>query len=80
MRILRDTAYLYATHDRSPDNTCFAMDDRGIRSSPDLANWPHECILRPEQTYHGQPDAKCCAVNAIDRDGSCYFYLLARVA
>ena len=74
VRIFNDTAYLYATHDRSPDNTFFAMDDWWIWSSPDLVNWTHECTIRPEQTYHGKPDASCWAGDAIDRGGAYYYY------
>ncbi|MCE5278042.1 MAG: family 43 glycosylhydrolase [Planctomycetaceae bacterium] len=74
VRIYDGRAYLYATHDKSPDNTSFVMDDWWIWSSPDLVRWTHECSIRPEQTYYGRPDSSCWAVDAIARGGRHYFY------
>jgi beta-xylosidase len=74
IRIYNDCAYLYATHDKGPDYKGFTMDDWWIWSSPDLVYWKHECTLRPEQTYYGQPDSSCWAVDAMERDGNHYFY------
>ncbi|MCE5328246.1 MAG: family 43 glycosylhydrolase [Planctomycetaceae bacterium] len=74
IRIYDDTAYLYATHDKSPDNHAFVMDDWWIWSSRDLVNWVHESSVRPQDTYYGKPDASCWAVDAIARGGKHYFY------
>lgn len=74
VRIFDDKAYLYATHDRGPDNTTFAMDDWWIWSSDDLVKWQHESTILPEQTYYGRRDASCWAVDAMDRNGKYYFY------
>ena len=74
VRIYNDRAYLYATHDKSPDNTGFVMEDWWVWSSPDLVEWEHECTIRPEQTYYGQPDRSCWAVDAMERDGKYYLY------
>ncbi len=74
IRIHGDRAYLYATHDKSPDNPGFVMDDWWIWSSPDLVKWTHECTIGPENTYFGKPDSSCWAVDAIERNGRHYFY------
>ena len=74
VRIYDDHAYLYATHDKSPENTDFVMEDWWIWSSPDLVNWRHECTIRPEETYFGQPDSSCWAGDAMERDGKHFFY------
>jgi hypothetical protein len=74
IRIYNDRAYLYATHDKSPANRDFVMDDWWIWSSTDLVNWHHECTLSPEGTYYGQPDSSCWAVDAIERSGKHFLY------
>lgn len=74
VRIFNDKAYLYATHDQSPDSTGFVMGDWWVWSSPDLVTWAHECTLRPEETYYGKPWQSCWAVDAIGRDGKFYLY------
>lgn len=74
VRIYNERAYLYTTHDRSPDNTQFVMDDWWIWSSPDLVHWSMEGSIKPEETYYRKPDQNCWAVDAIGRGGSYYFY------
>lgn len=74
VRIYNDKAYLYATHDKSPNNKGYIMEDWWIWSSPDLVEWTHECTIRPEETYLGQPYSSCWAVDAIERNGKHYFY------
>lgn len=74
VRVYDGRAYLYATHDHSPENTGFVMHDWWIWSSPDLVDWQHECTLHPAETYYGQPDASCWAVDAIERNGRHYLY------
>lgn len=74
IRIYNDRAYLYATHDKSPESKGFVMDDWWIWSSPDLVDWQHECTIRPEDTYYGQPDPSCWAVDAMEKNGKHYFY------
>lgn len=74
IRIYNDRAYLYATHDKSAQSTKFVMDDWWIWSSDDLVNWKHEWTLRPEETYYGQPDSSCWAVDEMERDGKHYLY------
>ncbi|MEI6972131.1 MAG: family 43 glycosylhydrolase [bacterium] len=74
VRIYGDRAYLYATHDKSPQSPGFVMDDWWIWSSPDLVAWTHECTIRPENTYYGKPDSNCWAVDSIARNGKHYLY------
>lgn len=74
IRAYHDRAYPYATHDRSPANRDFVMDDWWIWSSADLVDWRHECSLPPEGTYNGKPDTNCWAMNAIERDGEHYLF------
>ena len=74
IHIFEGRAYLYATHDRSIENTRFAMDEWGVWSSDDLVNWTLESILKPEDTYIGRPYDQCWATDAAYRDGKYYFY------
>lgn len=74
VRIFNDRAWLYATHDKSPDSTTFVMEDWWVWSSPDLVNWTHECTLRPEDTYIGPGFTSCWATDAAERNGRYYWY------
>ena len=44
------TYYAYATHDFSPNNTGFKMDDWSVWSSPDLVSWELADTLYPNAT------------------------------
>lgn len=74
VRIFDDRAYLYASHDASPENRGFVMNDWWVWQSDDLCNWSHACTIRPEQTYIGAPCDRCWATDAAERDGRFYFY------
>ena len=74
IHIFNGRAYLYATHDRSPGNQKFAMDDWWCWSSDDLVNWKLESVLKPEQTYLGRPFDECWATDAAQRNGKYYWY------
>lgn len=74
VRVYGDKVYLYATHDYSFENQGFRMDDWWVWSSSDLLKWNHECTLKPEETYFGQPCGACWATDAISRNGKYYFY------
>jgi beta-xylosidase len=74
IRIYDDVAYLYATHDKSPECKRFTMEDWWIWSSRDLVTWKHECTIQPEETYFRKPDASCWAVDSIYYQGRYYFY------
>lgn len=74
IHIFNDTAYLYATHDRSMENKAFAMDDWWVWSSVDLVNWTLESVLKPGETYIGKPFDQCWATDAAHRNGQYYWY------
>ena len=74
VRIYDDVAWLYATHDASPSNTDFTMNDWQIWRSDDLVDWQMKGTLRPEQTYFGKPSTQCWATDAISRNGKYYLY------
>ena len=74
IHIFNDTAYVYASHDKSSDNTSFIMEDWWIWSSPDLVTWKKESVLKPEQTYINQPFNGCWATDVAYRNGHYYWY------
>ena len=73
VHIFNGKAYLFSTHDRSPGQPIFTMDDWRIFSSDDLLNWKLEYTLRPEDTFLGK-NAECYATDAAERNGKYYFY------
>lgn len=73
IHIFQDRAYLYASHDESPENTGFRMKDWAIYSSPDLVHWELESFFRPEDTYIGSTTC-CWAVDAAEKNGRFYYY------
>ena len=74
IRIFGGRAWMYASHDRSPTNPTWRMDDWWVWSSDDLVNWTKESILKPETTYWGKPSDTCWATTAATRAGKYYFY------
>ncbi len=77
VRVFNGRVYLYATHDASPKNKGFRMNDWWVWSSDDLVNWKLGSILKPEQTYIGKPFSDCWATDAATRDGKYYWYFSA---
>jgi arabinoxylan arabinofuranohydrolase len=73
IHIHNDRAYLYASHDASPDNDTFVMKDWQVFSSADLLHWEHESTLKPEETYIGKPIDGCWATDAVEKDGKHYW-------
>ena len=74
IHIFNDTAYVYASHDKSIDNDKFIMEDWWVWSSPDLVNWTKRSILNPKDTYIGKEFSRCWATDAAYRNGNYYFY------
>ncbi len=74
IRIIDGKAYLSATHDKSPDNTTFVMEDWWLWSSDDLVDWELVSVLRPEDTYIGRPFSDCWATDFVERNGKYYWY------
>ena len=69
IRVFDGRAYLYATHDASPDNKYFQMHDWCVLSSPDLVSWTYECTLKPKDTYIGKPFDQCWATDCMHAHG-----------
>lgn len=76
IHIFGDTAYLYASHDKSAENTDFVMEDWQVWSSTDLVNWQLRSTLSPKQTYlRDQPGfASAWATDVAERNGRYYWY------
>ncbi|GAA4814673.1 family 43 glycosylhydrolase [Litoribaculum gwangyangense] len=74
IHIFNDTAYVYASHDKSIKNDKFIMEDWWVWSSPDLVNWTRRSVLKPEDTYIGKEFSRCWATDAAYRNGNYYFY------
>ena len=72
-----DRAYVYATHDFSPENKKFLMKDWWVWSSPDLVHWKQESILKPEETFLKRPFDDCWATTAAAKNGKYYWYFSA---
>lgn len=73
IHIFNDKAYLYASHDFSPENRGFDMRDWQVWSSDDLMQWQLESTLKPEDTYIGKPSDNCWATDAVEKDGIYYW-------
>lgn len=76
-RVYNGRVYLYCTHDYSPKNTGFRMDDWIEWSSADLVHWKHETTLLPQQTFLVKPFSDCWATAAAARNGRYYWYFSA---
>ena len=78
IRIIDGKAYLSASHDKSPDNDSFIMEDWWLWSSTDLVTWKLEYILKPEETYIGKAFQGCWAPDIVKRNGKFYWYFSER--
>ena len=78
IRIIDNKAYLAASHDKSKENTSFIMEDWWLWSSEDLVSWKLECILKPQDTYIGNPFQGCWATDIAKRNGKYYWYFSER--
>ncbi|WP_298495958.1 family 43 glycosylhydrolase [uncultured Algibacter sp.] len=74
IHIFNDTAYVYASHDKSIDNKKFIMEDWWVWSSPDLVNWTKRSVLNPKDTYIGKDFSRCWATDAAYKNGKYYWY------
>ncbi|NNC38912.1 MAG: hypothetical protein EX271_13120 [Acidimicrobiales bacterium] len=74
IRIFDGKAYLYATHDKSAQNTTFIMEDWWVWSSVDLVNWTKESVLEPKDTYIGKDFKSAWATDVAEKDGKYYWY------
>lgn len=74
IHIFKDTAYVYASHDKSINNTKFIMEDWWVWSSPDLVNWTKRSTLKPKDTYIGKEFQSCWATDVGEKNGKYYWY------
>ncbi len=74
IHIFKDTAYVYASHDKSIKNDKFIMEDWWIWSSPDLVNWTKRSVLNPKETYIGKDYSRCWATDVGEKDGKYYWF------
>lgn len=77
IRVFNGRVYLYATHDASPKNATYRMNDWWVWSSEDLVHWEQVSVLRPEQTFLRRAFSDCWATDAAKRNGHYYFYFSA---
>lgn len=75
--IYGDTAYLYATHDFSPESENFVTKDWWVWSSTDLVKWRHDGTLRPEDTFVRRASDECWAGFCASKNGKYYWYFSA---
>ena len=73
VKIFDDVAYLYASHDVSPDNSDYLMRDWQVWSSKDLRRWTKEASIDPADFYTGPTDT-AWAIDVASRGGKCYLY------
>ena len=74
IHIFNDTAYVYASHDKSINNDKFIMEDWWIWSSPDLINWTKRSVLNPKNTYIAKDFTRCWATDVGYKNGKYYWY------
>jgi len=74
IHIFKDTAYVYASHDKSINSKEFIMEDWWIWSSPDLVNWTKRSVLNPKDTYIGKDFKSCWATDVGTKNGKYYWY------
>ncbi len=76
IHIFGDTAYLYASHDKSSRNDEFIMEDWQVWSSDDLVHWTLRSTLYPHQTYlRDQPGfASAWATDVAEKNGQYFWY------
>lgn len=74
VRVYDNEVYMYSTHDASPQNTSFVMNDWRVWHTTDLVNWEMVSVLTPEETYFEKPSRQCWATDAARREGRYYFY------
>jgi arabinoxylan arabinofuranohydrolase len=77
VRIFDDQIYLYATHDYSPENKGYRMQNWWVWRTDDLVHWEQVSVLKPEQTFLARPFEECWATDAGMRNGQFYFYFSA---
>jgi arabinoxylan arabinofuranohydrolase len=75
--IYGDTAFLYATHDFSPDSKKFVTKDWWVWSSTNLVDWQHVGTLKPEETFLKRASDECWAGFGARKNGKYFWYFSA---
>lgn len=74
IRIFNNKAYLFASHDKAPNNEFYGMYDWWVWSSSDLVHWTMEFNLFPKDMWCGATN-NSWAVDGAFRNGNVYFYV-----
>jgi arabinoxylan arabinofuranohydrolase len=74
IHIFNNKAYLFASHDRNPNDKFYSMHDWWVWSSSDLVNWKMEFNLFPKDMWVGATN-NSWAVDGAERNGKHYFYV-----
>lgn len=74
IHIFGETAYLYASHDKSPYSKSFVMEDWQVWKSKDLVHWELASTLLPAQTYIGPNFTSAWATDVAEKNGKYYWY------
>lgn len=74
IHIFNNKAYLFASHDRAPNNDFYGMYDWWVWSSSDLVHWKMEFNLFPKDMWVGATN-NAWAVDGAERNGKYYFYV-----
>ncbi|MEN8764607.1 family 43 glycosylhydrolase [Wenyingzhuangia sp.] len=74
IHVFNDTAYVYASHDKSINNNKFVMEDWWVWSSPDLVSWTQRSVLNPKDTYIGKEFSRCWATDVAQKGDKYYWY------
>jgi len=73
LQLFEDRVYLYASHDKDPNGTSYAMSDWLVLSTDDFVGWRLENVIHPEDFYMGESNT-CWAVDAAHANDKYYFY------
>jgi arabinoxylan arabinofuranohydrolase len=74
VHIFNNKAYLFASHDREPNDKFYGMYDWWVWSSSDLVHWKMEFNLFPKDMWVGSTN-NCWAVDGAQKNGKTYFYV-----
>jgi hypothetical protein len=75
--IYGNRAFMYATHDFSPDSKNFVTKDWWVWSSTNLVNWKQVGTLKPEETFLKRASDECWAGFGARKNGKYFWYFSA---
>ena len=74
-RAFGNAIYIYATHDYSPNNTNFRMDDWWIWKTTDLISYRKVQEFKPMEWVPRDARTECWATDAAEKNNNYYWYL-----